>query len=251
MFCFLHILLRGCKVNNIPVRVYTEELSKYWPLIVKVLSIACLKLEHVLGSSNRYELQEGTKQDLRYFITMISQMLRSKSHATFAICDELREGGGSLTHAVYLGYGLLRRHVRGIKRCDLLIHIGRCSILLMEYSKQRRKGERIDVPLQQVKNVYDLYVQLRERRMLRRWLEEVGLSIKVNLDSDVMQEDFKKHGGLAIIVARFLRRDFEEKLYHGLLVLKRPRRGGRLIPHKNPYILFIKTDELSSLEDYF
>ena len=196
-------------------------------------------------------MQEGARRDLKYFITMISQMLKGKIQATFAICDELREGEGSLSRAVYSGYGLLRRHIRGVKRCDLLIHIGLCSILLMEYTKQRRKGERIEVPLQQVKDVYGLYVQLRERGMLMRWLKEVGLPIKVNLDSDVSQRDFEEHGGLAIIVVPFLRRDFEERrLYNGLLVLKKPRRG-RLIPHKNPYVLFIKSNELSSLDAYF
>jgi len=183
---------------------------------------------------------------------MISQMLKGKSLATFAICDELRKGGGSLSRAVYLGYILLRRRVRGIRRCDMLIHIGRCSILLLEYSEQRRKGEHIDVPLGQVKEVYDLYVQLRERRMLNRWLDKAGLSIKVNLDNEAFQNDFKKHGGLAIIIVPFLRRDFEEKrLYNGLLVFKKPRKGGRLIPHKNPYVLFIRTSELSSLDAYF
>ena len=242
-------------MGGIPVGVYSRECLKYWSLIARVLSSAYLKLRGILEvSGHRYELFENVRRDLRYFVVVISEILKSRRCATFAICDEMREGGGSLTRAVSLGYRLLGRSVRGVRRCDLLVHVRYCSIILVEYTERWEKGEKPELPMQQIKNVYALYDQLKKRRNLRRWLNEAGLPIKADLDNEAFQRDFDEHGGLAIIVVPFVPKEFERRhLFMGLYVSKKPRRGGRILPHKAPYMLFIKVNELSAttLESYF
>ena len=241
--------------DSIPIGAYTKEIRKYWPLILRILSLAYSRLRELLESlDNRYEIHESTRQDLKYFLNKILGLLRGREIATFAICDDIRGGRGSLTRAIDEGYRLLRRRTIGRKRCDLLMHIGLCSILLIEYTTSRRKSKRPEeILIGQVKDVYDLYVQLKERNMLNRWIKRINLSIKANLDSTDLQRDFNRFGGLAIIVTPPISDEFTQRhVYESLYVGRKPRRG-RLSPYKNPYVLFLNIHEVSqhTLNNYF
>ena len=221
--------------------------------VMNYLNIARSRIERVLNDkrTGRIRLAPKQKSDLEYFSVAIKSVYNNEF--SYIICDN-EEGSGYLTHFVNC---VCMKFIRGRawkrKRADALIHVGRCSIITLEYTVWQGKAESFekfsDTAFAQVSSLHWLYKQLVENNII-----DVALRSCANINQLPSSfEDYYMHGGLAVIAAPFPRGFIQSKTYNGLLVKNPPRkrrkklRGYLLRPYTNPYVVLVETGILQYL----